>query len=284
MEIRFTKMHGIGNDYIYVNCMEHELPEPGKVSAAMSKRHFSVGSDGLILICPSKTADVRMRMFNADGSEGRMCGNGIRCVGKYVYDKNIVRKKNLTVETLSGIKHLELTVDENSGEVSTVKVDMGFADFSPSSVPVLSDVPFINLPLEVQGKTYLATCVSMGSPHVVTYVENPAGMDLEHIGPSFETHRLFPDKINAEFIRVIDRRTIEMRVWERGSGETMACGTGACASAAASVKLGLCDFNTPITVKLLGGDLTIVCREDWRIFMTGPAEKVFEGIYQYKGI
>lgn len=277
-------MHGIGNDYIYVNCMEHELPEPGKVSAAMSKRHFSVGSDGLILICPSKTADVRMRMFNADGSEGRMCGNGIRCVGKYVYDKNIVRKKNLTVETLSGIKHLELTVDENSGEVSTVKVDMGFADFSPSSVPVLSDVPFINLPLEVQGKTYLATCVSMGSPHVVTYVENPAGMDLEHIGPSFETHRLFPDKINAEFIRVIDRRTIEMRVWERGSGETMACGTGACASAAASVKLGLCDFNTPITVKLLGGDLIIVCREDWRIFMTGPAEKVFEGIYQYKGI
>lgn len=282
MEIKFTKMHGIGNDYIYIDCMDKELPDPGAVSIAMSPRHFSVGSDGIVLICPSRVADVKMRIFNADGSEARMCGNGIRCVGKFVYDRNIVRKKNISVETLSGIKQLELTTGSDR-LVSLVTVGMGKADFTPEKIPVISGVPFVNMPLEVHGKVYLATCVSMGNPHAVVYVDDPATLDLGQTGPAFEKHRLFPDRINTEFIKVIDRRTIEMRVWERGSGETYACGTGACAAAAASVKLGLCDAGVPVTVRLTGGDLEITVSDDWQVFMTGPAETVYEGIYQYKG-
>lgn len=284
MEIRFTKMHGIGNDYIYINCMERELPDPAAVSVAMSQRHFSVGSDGIVMICPSDIADVKMRIFNADGSEAKMCGNGIRCVGKFVYDKNIVKKKSISVETLSGIKQLSLTLDDRDGEVSLVTVDMGKADFAPEKVPLKSSVPFIDKPIEILGKTYRTTCLSMGNPHAVVYVDDPEKFDLLSIGPLFETHTLFPDRINTEFIRVIDRRTIKMRVWERGSGETFACGTGACATVVASVKLGLCDADVPITVKLLGGDLQITCMNDWRVFMTGPAETVYEGIYQYKGM
>ncbi len=282
MEIKFTKMHGIGNDYIYIDCMDKELTDPGAVSIAMSPRHFSVGSDGIVMICPSRVADVKMRIFNADGSEARMCGNGIRCVGKFVYDRNIVRKKNITVETLSGIKYLELTTGSDR-LVTHVTVGMGCADFTPEKIPVISGVPFVDMPLEVNGKTYLATCVSMGNPHAVVYVDDPATLDLEQTGPAFENHKLFPDRINTEFIKVIDRRTIKMRVWERGSGETYACGTGACAAVAASVRLGLCDAGVPVTVRLLGGDLEITVREDWQVFMTGPAETVYEGIYQYKG-
>lgn len=280
MEIKFTKMHGIGNDYIYIDCTSSPLPDPAALSAAMSRRHFSVGSDGLILICPSEVADVKMRIFNADGSEAKMCGNGVRCVGKFVFDKGISKKNPLTVETLGGIKILELTVE--NGEVAAVRVDMGIADFSPAAIPVLSEAPLVNSPIEVLGKTYLTTSVSMGNPHTVTIVDDPSAFDLERIGPAFERHSLFPERVNAEFIRILDRQTIEMRVWERGSGETWACGTGASAAAAAAVKLGLCDYDKPITVKLLGGDLTIICRRDFRIFMSGPAETVYEGIYKVR--
>ena len=282
MEIKFTKMHGIGNDYIYVDCMRQMLPDPASLSVTMSRRRHSVGSDGLILICPSDVADVKMRIFNADGSEAKMCGNGIRCVGKFVYDKNIVRKKSLSVETLGGIKYLELSVKD--GEVSSVRVDMGVADFTPAAVPHLSPSPLIDSPIEVLGKIYRTTSLSMGNPHTVTIVDNSATFELEKIGPAFESHPLFPERVNAEFIKIHDRNHIEMRVWERGSGETFACGTGASASVAAAVRLGLCDADRPVKVSLLGGELEITCRSDFRVFMDGPAETVYEGIYKVREV
>lgn len=280
MKIKFTKMHGIGNDYIYVDCMKRELEAPGKISVAMSPRHFSVGADGLVMICSSDVADAKMRMFNADGSEGMMCGNAIRCVGKYLYDNGIVKKDKLSVETKSGIKYLDLCVSD--GNVVSVSVDMGYAVFEPSKIPVKSEKEIIDSPIEISGGEYKITCVSMGNPHAVTFVSDVSDIDIEKIGPVFENHPMFPERVNTEFVRVIDRRTIDMRVWERGSGETYACGTGACASVAACVKNGLADAGVPVTVRLIGGELTIICADDYRITMSGPAAKVYDGVYEYE--
>lgn len=281
MKVSFTKMHGIGNDYIYVNCMQEELPNPGAISIAMSPRHFAVGADGLVMICSSTVADAKMRMFNADGSEGKMCGNAIRCVGKYLYDNGIVQKERLSIETLSGIKYLRLNVE--NGKVQTVEVDMGKASLSCHAIPVIyHDDRMINVPVEVAGKNYHLTAVSMGNPHAVTFMNEIDSLDLEKMGPDFENHFIFPDRVNTEFVRVIDERTLQMRVWERGSGETFACGTGACATVVAAVVNGICKVNEPITVRLRGGELKIVCDENMRVFMTGRAEKVYEGVYEYE--
>ncbi len=279
-KIPFTKMHGIGNDYIYVNCMNEELSDPGAISEKMSPRHFSVGADGLVMICSSAVADAKMRMFNADGSEGKMCGNAIRCVGKYLYDNGIVQKETVTVETLSGIKTLQLFLKD--GKVDTVSVDMGYAVTDPSQIPVLWDGAMIAQTVAVAGSEYALTAVSMGNPHAVTFVDEVDPLDLEKIGPQFEHLSIFPDRVNTEFVRVIDERTLQMRVWERGSGETFACGTGACATVAAAVLNGICQKNEEITVRLIGGELKILCDDDMRIRMTGKAEKVFEGIYEYE--
>ena len=273
--MQFTKMHGCGNAYVYVNCMEKMLEDPGKVSQFVSDRHFGVGSDGLILICPSDQADFRMAMYNADGSEGEMCGNGIRCVAKYVYDYGLTDKTSISVETKGGMKYLDLTVKE--GKVSLVKVNMGSPILKPSLIPIRSDKEqFVDEPVTVDGKVYRMTGVSMGNPHVVTFVEDTASLDLEKIGPAFENHELFPNRINTEFVQVLSRNEINMRVWERGSGETLACGTGTCASAVACVLNGKTDEH--LTVHLLGGDLEIFYdRANDTVWMTGPASVVFDG-------
>jgi diaminopimelate epimerase len=279
LKLHFTKMHGLGNDYVYVNCLEQKLRNPEEISRIVSDRHFGVGSDGLILICPSDRADFEMRMFNADGSEGSMCGNGIRCVGKFVYDKRLTEKKHLTIETRSGIKTLDLTVED--GSVSTVAVDMGKASFRAKDVPVETEYDeFISQPMLVRGEVYLVTCVSMGNPHAVIFCEDVDNVDLEEIGPLFENHADFPERINTEFIELVDRQTLKMRVWERGSGETFACGTGACASVAAAVINEHCDPDTEVTVRLLGGDLKITCSQDYKILMKGPATHVFDGVVE----
>ena len=277
--IEFTKMHGIGNDYIYINCFEKELENPGKLSIEMSKRHFSVGADGIVMICRSEIADAKMRMFNADGSEGKMCGNAIRCVGKYLYDNGMTDKTKLDIETLSGIKHLDLNVID--GKVESVKVDMGKASLVPSDIPVLTDKErFVDEPLTICDKEYRLTAVSMGNPHVVTYLDEIKSLDLESIGPHFENCPRFPERVNTEFVRVIDEKTLDMRVWERGSGETYACGTGACATVVASVVNGICKKNTPVTVRLIGGELTITVLDDMRVIMEGTATKVYDGVYE----
>ena len=281
MKIPFTKMHGIGNDYIYVNCMKEELADPNRVSFVMSPRRFSVGADGLVMICSSQVADAKMRMFNADGSEGKMCGNAIRCVGKFLYDNGIVVKDQLSVETLSGVKYLNLNVE--NGRVSSVEVDMGKAILTPKEISVNYDGDrMIDAPVEVNGKTYHLTAVSMGNPHAVTFMDEIDSLDLERMGPHFENLPIFPDRVNTEFVRVIDSETLQMRVWERGSGETFACGTGACATVVAAVLNGICKTDTPITVQLRGGNLKIVCDKDMRVFMTGPAEKAYEGVFEYE--
>ena len=251
MQLRFTKMHGCGNDYIYINCFEHEISSPETLSIALSDRRFGIGGDGLILICPSKKADAKMRMFNADGSEGKMCGNGIRCVGKYLYDNRIIQKNTISVETLSGVKELQLSI--KNGFAYEVSVDMGKAEFSPNKIPVDSDLPeVIDLPVKIAGEIYKITCVSMGNPHCVVFLDEIEALDLSIIGPKFENNPLFPERINTEFIKVIDAHTIIMRVWERGSGETLACGTGACASAVAAVLNGYCKKGEDIKVLLRG--------------------------------
>ena len=281
MEIKFTKMHGCGNDYIYVNCFEKELPNPEKISAEMSPRHFSVGSDGLIMVCRSSVADAKMRMFNLDGSEGKMCGNGIRCVGKFVHDYGLSDKTELDIETLSGIKHLSLHL--KNGKVDTVTVDMGKADVSAENIPVVAKTKIVvDAPVTVGGKEYKITCVSMGNPHAVTFVKSVCDIDIEKIGPLFEFDPMFPERVNTEFAEIIDKSTIKMRVWERGSGETYACGTGACATAVAAILNGYCDYGSPITVKLIGGDLEIVVSRDMKVKMTGSATKVYEGVYEYE--
>lgn len=279
MKVPFTKMHGIGNDYIYINCFREKIDDPSALSVAMSPRHFSVGSDGLVLICPSETADAKMRMFNADGSEGNMCGNAIRCVGKYLYEHGICHKTDLTIETKSGIKNLTLFPDTED-EITAVKVYMGKAETTPGKIPVLSDHPMIAEPVAVNGKIYHLTAVSMGNPHAVCFDLAPAGLDLEKMGPFFEHHPLFPDRVNTEFARVIEPHTIEMRVWERGSGETFACGTGACATVAAAVICGLSPAEEPITVRLRGGELTVTYSRNGDVFMTGVATEVYEGVYR----
>ena len=269
-------MHGLGNDYVYVNCFEEKIDNPPAVARFVSGRHFGIGSDGLIMINPSKTADFEMEMYNADGSRGEMCGNGIRCVAKYVYDYGLTDKTQISVETLGGIKYLDLTVED--GKVSLVKVDMGKPKLEADLIPIISErEQVIDEPIEVDGKEYHMTGVSMGNPHAVIYVDDVKGLDLEKIGPKFENHERFPKRINTEFVHCIDRQTVEMRVWERGSGETLACGTGACAVAVSSILNNLTD--TQVTVKLLGGDLQIEWdREKDRVFMTGPATVVFDGV------
>ena len=280
MKFDFTKMHGIGNDYVYVNCMDRELEKPEEIAIAVSPRHFSVGSDGLIMICPSDKADAKMRIFNADGSEAKMCGNGIRCVGKFLYDKGIVNKTEITVDTLSGVKNLKLNVKD--GKVDTVCVDMGKAIFEPEKIPVLFDKIMINEPVEVAGKEYRLTAVSMGNPHAVCFVDDVDSLDLEKIGPSFENLSIFPDRVNTEFIKVIDGKTLQMRVWERGSGETYACGTGTCAAVVAACLNGICERDTDVTVHLVGGDLVIRYCLDGTVYMTGKAETAYEGVFEYE--
>lgn len=273
--MKFTKMHGIGNDYVYVNCLKEKIEDPEKMAIFVSDRHFGIGSDGLILIYPSEVADFEMRMYNADGSRGEMCGNGIRCVAKYVYDYGLTDKTSISVETLGGIKYLDLTVED--GKVVLVKVDMGSPILASEEIPIVSEQEqVINEILEVNGQEYRMTGVSMGNPHAVIFADDVQGLDLEKIGPDFENHPRFPKRINTEFVRVIDSKTVEMRVWERGSGETLACGTGACATAVACVLNGKTDDE--ITVRLLGGDLQIQWnREANKVYMTGPATVVFDG-------
>lgn len=274
--MRFTKMHGIGNDYIYVNCFEETVNDPEKVSVILSDRHKGIGSDGLVLIMPSDKADFRMRIFNADGSEAMMCGNATRCIGKYVYDNGLTDKTDVTLETNSGIKYLKLFVSD--GKVESVTVDMGKAILVPREIPVNSELErYINQPLEIDGKEWRVTCVSMGNPHAVVFTEGIDDMELEKLGPKFENHSLFPNRINTEFIEVIDSRTLRMRVWERGSGETFACGTGTCAAVVAACLNGICRQDEEILVHLRGGDLRITYRADGTVMMTGPAARVFDG-------
>ena len=275
--MKFTKMQGIGNDYVYVNCFEEKVEDPSALAIQVSDRHFGIGSDGLIIINPSEVADFKMCMYNADGSEGKMCGNGIRCVAKYVYDFNLTDKDVITVETLSGIKTLKLNVE--NGKVKTVRVNMGAPILECDKVPVkYDDEKMINKPVKVDGKTFNITCVSMGNPHAVTFINDTDNLEIEKIGPKFENNEIFPDKVNTEFIQIIDKNTVKMRVWERGSGETFACGTGACASVVASVLNRLTE--NKVTVKLLGGDLEIEYNQDENtVYMTGPARVVFTGEY-----
>lgn len=274
--MKFTKMQGIGNDYIYVNCFEEKVDDPERVSQIVSDRHFGIGGDGLVLIMPSEKADFRMRMFNADGSEGNMCGNATRCIGKFVYDNRLTDKTEITLETKSGIKYL--TLYPENGKVKTVLVNMGKAVLTPADIPMKAEgESFINKPIEVLGSEVYITAVSMGNPHAVTYVDDVVSLDLEKIGPAFENHPIFPERVNTEFIKVLDSHTIQMRVWERGSGETWACGTGACAAAVASVKNGYFKNGEEITVKLRGGDLFITYSTDGTVLMRGAAETVFTG-------
>ena len=272
---KFYKMQGIGNDYIYFDCMREPVENPEELAIKLSDRHFGIGGDGVILLCPSKVADCRMRMFNLDGSEGKMCGNGIRCVGKLAHDLGYVKGDSIRIETLSGIKTLALHKGAD-GKVHSARVDMGAPVLRGEDIPsTFSGEEVVNVPIEVDGRTFGATLVSMGNPHCVVF-EDPDRVGLEHYGPLFERHPAFPERINTEFVRVIDKNRLKMRVWERGSGETLACGTGACASAVAAVLNGYCQKNTEISVYLLGGELRITYTDD-TVFMEGGAELVFTG-------
>lgn len=276
MKFRFSKMHGIGNDYVYVNGFKENISNPNEAALKVSDRHIGVGSDGLIIILPSEEADCKMAMYNADGSEGMMCGNGVRCVGKYMYDHKLTDKTEITVETKSGIKKLSLTIENE--KVTFVTVDMGMAILNPREIPVLSEEDtFIRQAISVEDQSYTVTCVSMGNPHAVIFMEGIESLDLEKLGPPFENHRLFPDRINTEFVEIIDKHTLKMRVWERGSGETYACGTGACAVVVAAVLNGYCKVNEEVTVILLGGSLFVTYLEDGRVLMNGSATHVFDG-------
>ena len=279
--LTFSKMHGIGNDYIYINCFQETVTDPEKLSIFLSDVRFGVGSDGLVLILPSEVADFRMRIFNADGSEAMMCGNATRCIGKYVYDMGMTDKTEISLETNSGIKYLTLYPGADN-KIESVKVDMGKAILIPKDIPVNSDLDrFIAQPVTVDGKEYAMTCVSMGNPHAIVFLPDVDSLDLEKIGPSFEHHPLFPDRVNTEFVRVIDDHTLQMRVWERGSGEKFACGTGTCATVVAAVLNGYCKKEEEILVHLRGGDLRIIYHEDETVTMIGPATYVFEGKMEY---
>lgn len=273
--MKFTKMEGIGNDYVYVNCFQEKVKDPRRVAVKVSDRHYGIGSDGLILIKPSDVADFCMDMYNADGSQSEMCGNGIRCVAKYVYDYGLTDQTSISVETLAGIKYLDLKIED--GKVAMVTVNMGQPELIPAKIPVKSDKDIlVNEPVTVGGREYKMTCVSMGNPHCIVFVEDTEAFPLEEIGPLFENHAIFPNRVNAEFIQILDRKTVNMRVWERGSGETLACGTGACASAVACILNDLTDEE--ITLHLLGGDLLVRWdREKNLVYMTGPATVVFDG-------
>ena len=286
--MKFTKMHGIGNDYVYVNCFKETVKDPSAVAKFVSARHFGIGSDGLILIKPSEKADFEMEMYNADGSRSEMCGNGIRCVAKYVYDKGLTDKKDITIVSAGKIKYLKLTVEGKTatdrGQVTLVQVNMGNPILAPAEVPVTveatqetADGPaVVNAPIMVDDTEYHMTCVSMGNPHAIVFMEGVKDLDIEKIGPKFEHHTCFPNRTNTEFVEILDRKNVFMRVWERGTGETLACGTGCCATAVACVLNGLTDEE--ITVKLLGGELHIKWdRKENLVYMTGPAKIVFEG-------
>lgn len=273
--MKFTKMQGIGNDYVYVNGFEEKLDAPSETAVKVSDRHFGIGSDGLILINPSNVADFEMEMYNADGSRGEMCGNGIRCVAKYVYDYGLTDKTQISIETLAGIKFLDLTVKDK--KAVQIRVDMGKPILEPQQIPVAAEgSSAVDVPILVDGREYRMTCVSMGNPHAVIYMDEIDHLEIEKIGPKFEKHERFPKRVNTEFVKILDRNTVQMRVWERGSGETLACGTGACAVAVSCILNGLTEDK--VTVKLLGGDLLIEWdREADKVYMTGPAEVVFDG-------
>ena len=274
--MKFTKMHGIGNDYIYFNCLDNDIKDPNGLSIALSDRHVGVGGDGIVMIMRSKVADFRMRMFNADGSEGKMCGNATRCIGKYVYEKGLTDKTEFTLETLGGIKVLKLNVSD--GKVISVTVDMGKAILKPADIPVLLDGDcIVSKKTMLAGKEHEITCVSMGNPHCVIFTKDIDNLNLEKIGPDYENDPIFPERVNTEFVEIIDNKTLKMRVWERGSGETWACGTGASAVCVAAVLNGICDYDTDVLVKLRGGDLTINYKKDGTVYMTGPATFVFDG-------
>lgn len=280
-KINFTKMHGIGNDYIYIDCFKEQVDNPEYLAKIMSPRRTSVGSDGIILICPSDVADAKMRMFNLDGSEGKMCGNGIRCVGKYIYDNGICKKDVITVETLSGIKTLDITAKNEKAEY--IKVDMGCPEFCPENIPVnYRGDEMINAPVTVNNTVYNITAVSMGNPHAVIFCDSIENLDLEKTGPDFENMPIYPERTNTEFVKVISATELKMRVYERGSGETFACGTGACATVAAAVKCGICELDKEITVHLKVGDLLITYSSDGHIYMKGTATKVYEGVFEYE--
>lgn len=283
--LEFTKMQGIGNDYVYIDCTKKELEKPEKISQIVSDRHFGIGSDGLILILNSKVADFKMEIYNADGSQAEMCGNGIRCVAKFVYDKGLTEKTKLKIETLAGIKELELNVE--NGKVKTVKVDMGEPILEAEKIPVYIDEKMKaegitptsvikNLKLEAYNQNFTFTCVSMGNPHAITFIDNVEKFDVKKFGSVFEVAKAFPKKSNIEFVEIVDKENINMRVWERGSGETMACGTGSCASVVACILNN--KTSNKVKVHLLGGELYIEWnKENNHIYMTGPAEIVFEG-------
>ena len=273
--MKFTKMHGCGNDYVYVNCFEEEISDRPEFSKLVSNRNFGVGSDGLICICPSETADFKMDMYNADGSNAQMCGNGIRCVGKFVFEKGLTDKTKLKIETGGGVKTLDLNVE--NGIVKSARVDMGSPELRPQYIPIAEHgKSFINRPVIVGKEEYFVTALSVGNPHAVVFVKDVDALDLKTIGPKFENHPLFPERVNTEFVELIDRNTIKMRVWERGSGETLACGTGATASAAASILNG--HTENAVTVRLRGGELLIEWdRDKNKLYMTGPAVTVFDG-------
>ncbi|MDD7334865.1 MAG: diaminopimelate epimerase [Lachnospiraceae bacterium] len=275
--MKFTKMHGCGNDYVYVNLFEETIADPAQLSIAVSDRHFGIGSDGLITIGPSDVADFRMRIYNADGSEAEMCGNGIRCVAKYVYDHELTSQTTITVETGAGIKTLDLLVE--NGKVTQVTVDMGEPILAPAEIPVVAEgTRVVDEPILVDGKEWRMTCVSMGNPHAVVFVDDVANLELEKYGPDFENHTRFPKRTNTEFVQVHSRTEASMRVWERGSAETWACGTGTCASVMACILNGYTD--NKVLVHLRGGDLVIEYNPDNNhIYMTGPATEVFQGVY-----
>lgn len=275
--MKFTKMHGCGNDYVYINCFEEKIENPTELAIKVSNRHFGVGSDGLILICPSDKADFRMDMYNADGSQSEMCGNGIRCVGKYVYDYGLTNKDEVSVETLAGIKYLKFQIED--GKVKMITVDMGEPELIAANVPVISEnEKAIDEEIIVDGVAYRMTCVSMGNPHSVVFVDSTSEFPLEEIGPKFESHERFPRRVNAEFVQVLSENEVNMRVWERGTGETLACGTGTCATAVACILNG--KTKDEVKVHLLGGDLIIKWDRDTNhIYMTGPAEVVFDGVF-----
>lgn len=274
-KLKFTKMHGAGNDYIYINGFSQKIENPSELAVKLSNRNFGIGSDGLVLILPSDTCDFRMQMFNSDGSEAEMCGNASRCVGKFVYDNGLTTKKEITLETLAGIKYI--TLFEGNANARKITVDMGEPILNAQLIPVdVKESPVKNYPLEIDAKVWPITCVSMGNPHAVTFTSEIDKLDLPALGPKFEKNPIFPRKTNTEFIEVIDKHTLNMRVWERGAGETLACGTGACAAAVAAVLNGLTERK--VTIHLLGGDLEIEWREsNNHVYMTGEAVTVFEG-------
>lgn len=274
--LKFTKMHGAGNDYIYVNCFEETVKNPEKLAIKVSDRHFGIGSDGLILISPSDKADFKMNIYNADGSEGMMCGNGIRCVSKYVYDNGMTDKDEISVETRSGIKLIKMNVE--NGKVVSARVNMGEPILEAEKIPTKFDGKnVVRQKLTIDEKEYEVTCVSMGNPHCIVYVDDVKIIDLEKIGPKFENNEMFPERINTEFVHVVSDTELDMRVWERGSGETLACGTGSCAVTVASVLCGYCKRNTEIKINLLGGTLTDIWTDGGDVYMTGPAATVCTG-------